>query len=180
MKKLYLIRSAKASWDEPGSADFERGLSSKGVRHIKTIGAYLRLRGISPDLLLSSCALRAQQTSDMLAEALEYSGVKHYMRELYLTPPDRICEIIAAQDSDIEHLFVVGHSPQLHEVANSLMDEHLNRFPAMGIVAIDLDIDSWSELTDERGKMDFFIYPKQFEYYMPGQIRAYLTRDKEI
>ncbi|WP_292655257.1 histidine phosphatase family protein [Nitratifractor sp.] len=178
MKKLYLIRSAKAGWDEPGLADFERGLSSRGLKNIRTIGAYLRLRGIRPDLLLSSCALRAQQTCDLLAEEIEYSGTKHYLRELYLTPPDRIREIITAQESEVEKLFVVGHSPQLHEVANSLMNEHLSRFPTMGIVAIDFEIDSWAELNEKSGQMDFFIYPKQFEYYMPAQIRAQLPREE--
>lgn len=178
MKKLYLIRHAKSGWDEPGLADFERGLSSRGLKDIRTLGAYLRLRGIRPDLFLSSCALRAQQTSDFLADEIGYSGPKHYLRELYLTAPERIRELIAAQEPEIESVFVVGHSPQLHEVANSLMNEHLSRFPALGIVAIDFKIDSWVDLSEKSGEMDFFIYPKQFKYYMPAQIRAHLPRQQ--
>lgn len=174
MKKLYLIKNARSSWDEPGLGDIERGITSRGLRDIRTLGSYLRLRDIRPDVLLSSCAYRAQQTGDLLAEEIGYEGEKHYLQELYMTPPDRIREILSAQAPEHETIFLIGHSPQIHELANSLMDEHLRRFPALGIVAIDLEIDDWSELTDHCGRLDFFIYPEMFEHYMPRQIRAHL------
>jgi len=174
MKRLYLIRNAHAGWDEPGSSDYEREISEEGRKSIKTIGSYLLLRGIVPDLILSSCTLRAQETADGLAEILEFGGSRYYLDELYLTPSERIREIIAVQDREVERLFVVAHTPPLHELANSMMDEHLSKFPHLGVTAIDFDIEEWSEVEEKRGKLDFFIYPKQFEYFMPRQIRAHL------
>ncbi len=174
MKKLYLIKNARSSWDEPGLGDIERGITSRGREEIRTLGSYLRLRDIRPDILLSSCAYRAQQTGDLLAEEIGYEGDKHYLQELYMTPPERIREILSAQAPEYESVFLIGHSPQIHELANSLMDEHLRRFPALGIAAIDLEIDDWSELEDRCGRLDFFIYPEMFEHYMPRQIRAHL------
>jgi len=174
MKTLYLIRHAKSGWSKPDTRDFERPLSKRGKKDINTIGSYLALRSINPDLILSSCALRAQETTDILSKKIEFTGVKYYLEELYLTSLDAIKEIIMIQDDDVESMFVVGHNPQLHELANLLTDEHISRFPSLGVVAINFEIENWSEISDVVGKLDFFIFPKQFKYYMPKQIRTYL------
>jgi len=72
MKTLYLIRHAKSDWSIPGESDMERGLRKKALKEIDTIGDYLAVRDISPDLILSSCALRAQETSNILAKKIKY------------------------------------------------------------------------------------------------------------
>ena len=121
--------------------------------------------------------MRAQESSDLLAERLEYTGRVEYFRELYMTPSEKIRQIITAQDDEtVESLFVVAHAPWIQELANRLMDEHLKKFPPMGVAALEIDIDHWDDLADGTARLDFFIYPKQFEYYMPRQIRAYLPR----
>jgi len=174
MKTLYLIRHAKSGWSTPGTRDFERTLSKKGKKDINTIGSYLALRNVSPDLILSSCALRAQQTTDLLAKKIDCNSKKYYLEELYLTSLETIKEIIMVQDKDVDSMFVVGHNPQLHELANILTNEHISKFPSLGIVAINFEIDDWNDVGEIKGQLDFFIFPKQFKYYMPRQIRGYL------
>jgi phosphohistidine phosphatase len=175
MKSIYFIRHAKAGWSIPNTSDFERSISKKGRRDINTMGSYLALRGVKPDLILSSCALRAQQTTDLLAEKIAFEGERYYLQELYLTSSEAIGEIVSIQDDDIDTMFIVGHNPYLHELANSLIDEHISKFPSLGIVAINFDTESWSSIGETRGEIDFFIFPKQFKYYMPRQIRSFLT-----
>ncbi|WP_457607267.1 SixA phosphatase family protein [Nitratifractor sp.] len=176
MKRLYLVRNAKSRWNDPGAGDFERELRPKGKKELRTIASYLRLRGILPDLMLSSCALRAQQTCDLLAEELGFDGPRHYLDELYMRPSEAILDLIAAQGEETETLFVVGHTPQLHELAHRLTGELIRIYPPMGVVAIECEAESWSELHHSGGKLDFFIHPKQFKYYIPAQIRAHLPR----
>jgi len=175
MKTIYFIRHAKSGWSIPDTSDFERTVSKKGKKDINTMGSYLALRGIKPDLILSSCALRAQQTTDLLAEKIAFQGEKYYLQELYLTSVEVIQEIISIQDDEINTMFIVGHNPQLHELANSLMDEHISKFPSLGIIAIDFDTETWSTIAEVKGEIDFFIFPKQFKYYIPKQIRAFLS-----
>ncbi len=78
------------------------------------------------------------------------------------------------QEKYFERILVVGHNPQLTEVVNMLTDEHISKIPTVGVVAINFNIEEWSELEEACGEIDFFIYPKQFKYYMPKQIRATL------
>ena len=140
------------------------------------MGSYLKLRGILPDLLIASCSLRTQETADGLADKLEYDGTRNYLQELYLTSPETLKETLMMQEDNTNSILVVSHNPQVTELANMLTEEHLSKIPTLGVVAIDFDIDAWSELEDAKGEIDFFIFPKQFKYYMPQQIRAVLHR----
>ncbi len=138
------------------------------------MGSYLRLHGIQPDLMLSSCSLRTQETADGLADKIAFEGPKYYLKELYLTSVETLKESIMMQENCFNTIFIIGHNPQLTEFINMLIDEHISKLPSLGIVAINFDIDEWNELDEKQGELDFFIYPKQFKYYMPKQIRTLL------
>jgi len=174
MKTLYLIRHAKSAWNEVDTSDFERKISKKGKKDVNTMGSYLSLVGIKPQLILSSCALRAQETTDLLADKIDFNGKIHYLQELYLTAVEDIREIISIQEDEIDSMFIVGHNPHLQELANTLIDDHISKFPSLGVIAINFEMSYWSEISSVRGSIDFFIFPKQFKYYMPKQIRVKL------
>jgi len=150
-------------------------LTKKGRKNIETIGSYLKLKGISPDIILASCALRAQETADLLAEKLEFDGSIAYLRELYFTDTEVLQELLSIQEDEVNTIFLIGHNPQVTDMANQLIDEHISKIPTMGVVAINFDIENWSEIDEVKGELDFFIYPKQFQYYVPNQIRAILA-----
>ncbi len=135
----------------------------------------MKLRRILPDMVISSCSLRTQETADQLADQLEFEGPRYYLKELYLTSPERLKEMLMMQEKQFESILVVGHNPQVTELVNMLTEEHISKIPTVGVVAINFDIEEWSELEEAQGEIDFFIYPKQFKYYMPKQIRAVLN-----
>jgi len=175
IKTLYLIRHAKSDWKNGALSDFQRGLTKQGKRDLETMGSYLALRKIHPDLILSSAALRAQLTADGLMDKTGYSGRVQYMDELYLTKPEMLINVLSLQEDQYESIMLIGHNPALSELANILQHENFTKFPTLGVLAITLDIDSWEEIKEScHGTIDFFIFPKQFKYYMPGQIRSTL------
>jgi len=178
MKTLYLIRHAKSDWSIPGESDMERGLRKKAHKEIASMGDYLTSRDISPDLMLSSCALRAQETSNILAKKINFLGPKHYLEDLYSSSPELIKEIIMAQDDAYSKIFMVGHNHQLRELIFMLSGEHIKKIPSLGMAAIEFDIQSWEELEKRQGKLDFFITPKKFTYYMPKQAEGLLKECK--
>jgi phosphohistidine phosphatase len=149
-------------------------LTNKGRKDINTIGSYLQLRGILPDLVISSCSIRTQETADGLADKLEFEGPRYYLKELYLTQPKTLKETLMMQENHLDSILIVGHNPQVTEFAKILTEGDISKIPSLGVVAINLDIEEWSEIEDAKGEVDFFIYPKQFKYYMPKQIRAVL------
>jgi phosphohistidine phosphatase len=174
IKTLYLIRNAKSDWNDIGASDFERGITKKGKKDIETMSSYLMIKNILPDIILSSCALRAQETADIISEKLQYKGKIEYLQELYYTPTSTLLDILYMLDISVNVAFVIGHNPQLTDIANILIDEHISKIPSSAVVAINFDIQNWNELAYQKGKIDFFITPKQFKYYVPKQIRAVL------
>ena len=124
--------------------------------------------------MIASCSLRTQETADKLEDKLEFEGPRYYLKELYLTQPETLKETLMMQEKHFESILVVGHNPQVTELANMLTEEHISKIPTVGVVAINFDIKKWSQLKKVQGEIDFFIYPKQFKYYMPKQIRATL------
>jgi phosphohistidine phosphatase len=175
MKKIYFIRHAKAENFSQGVSDYERSVKKKGFKDIDTIGSYLALQGIYPDVIFSSCALCAQESTLYLAERLSFTGPKYFLEELYYAPCEDIINIIMSEDDSVDVMFIIGHNPQLNELVNSFSQEHISKIPTMGVIALEFDIDSWSELEENRGNLNFFIYPKQFKYYIPNQIRTKLV-----
>ena len=152
-----------------------RKLNKRGLHDLETIGSYMALRKIKPDLILSSCALRTQLTADALAEKTGYRDHIYYMSELYLTRPEMVLNILSTQEDQHESIFYIGHNPVLTELVNMFINDDFTKFPTLGIFALKLDIDSWKEITEVRNaEIDFFIFPKQFKYYMPKQIKATL------
>jgi len=173
IKKLYLIRHGKSDWSNGQLSDFQRGLSKRGWKDIETIGSYLALTKVRPDLILSSAALRAQLTADGLGEKIGFQGTYRYLDELYLTRPEMYLNVLSLQEAEHEAIFLVGHNPTLSELANLIQEENFTKFPSLGVLAINLFIESWGEITQGRpGSIDYFIYPKQFRYYMPRKIQT--------
>ena len=136
------------------------------------MGSYMALCNAKPDLMLSSSALRAQITSDKLAKKMKYKGPIHYMNELYMVRPETLINIMTLQDDKNSKIFLVGHNPELSEFIKFITDEEFIKLPTLGIVSISFDIDSWEEIKENTGVIDFFISPKQFKYYIPKQIRT--------
>ena len=82
--------------------------------------------------------------------------------------------MLMMQENHFDSILVVGHNPQMTEFAKMMTQGAVSKIPALGVVAINFDIEEWNELEGAQGEIDFFIYPKQFKYYMPKQIRANL------
>ncbi len=176
IKTLYLIRHAKSNWKDETQWDFMRGLSKRGLNDLETMGSYMSLQKIKPDLILSSCALRTQITADTLAEKTEYSDRIIYMDELYLTRPEMVLNVLSTQEDCYKSIFFIGHNPALTELVNRFINDKFTKFPTLGIFALKLDIDSWNKIDEvHNAEVDFFIFPKQFKYYMPKQIRDILA-----
>lgn len=69
MKLLFLIRHAKSSWDDPAQPDKDRPLNDRGRCDAPKIGERLAKRDLKPDLILSSPAVRALETAEIIARS---------------------------------------------------------------------------------------------------------------
>ncbi len=163
MKHLYLIRHAKSDWSDPSLNDFDRGLSPRGKKDIVLMANSLKEKKIEPDYILCSLAKRAKRTAKGLLKEAELDKKIVYKKDLYLSTPEHIIEVIKTIDTKHKNVFIFGHNPELTELSNLLLDESIDNVPTLGIVGICIAIKHWEKLSPKKARLDFFIYPKLFK-----------------
>jgi phosphohistidine phosphatase len=162
MKKLYIIRHAKSSWNENITNDFDRGLNHRGERDAPLMGHILKDKGIKPELIISSSAKRAKMTAEIFADIVGYKRSDIlFEEELYLASVDKILEVIAQVDSKISSIFIIAHNPGLTDFVNLFCDQKIDNLPTTGVFSTELDISNWRKLQYSSGNNCNFDYPKK-------------------
>ncbi|MCK9422616.1 MAG: histidine phosphatase family protein [Bacteroidales bacterium] len=161
MKTLYLVRHAKASWEEPGVSDSHRPLLPKGIKRTERVAEFLKERGITIDLMLSSPAVRAYETARIMAAGLDYplKNIK-IERKIYEGYHDRILDIIYGTPDRINSLMIFGHNPTISQVANLFIHPGIEIMPTSCVACISFHSDTWAEIPSAEALKEFVIYPK--------------------
>jgi len=168
MRKLFLLRHAKSSHDEPGLDDFERPLSARGKADARRLGRHMEAAGIRPGLALVSAAARTKATWDLVEPHLE--GVPAALEaELYETGKSGLLARLRKVDDHIESVLLIGHNPGIGRLAETLADHRgdaaalarlAEKFPTGALAEIELDIAHWGELEAGRGRLLSFTRPR--------------------
>ncbi|MEX0151025.1 histidine phosphatase family protein [Microbacterium sp. LMI1-1-1.1] len=118
MIQLVLARHAKSDWADDGLDDHDRPLNDRGRRDAPEIARTVLRKGVRPEVLLASSALRAQQTAAAFADAFDTEVVTQ--EQLYLAAPDTILD--AARATGAAEVMVVAHDPGLSALVSRLAD----------------------------------------------------------
>lgn len=163
-KLLVLIRHAKSDWSSGATIDYERPLNERGHRDAPMMGMRLLQKSILPDLIIASTAIRAATTARLIAKEIGYAAQDILWQEdLYHCMPPVFENVIEAADinDSINTVFIVAHNPGITDYANEkTAGLHLANMPTCSMVGINLDIDSWQQLREVSGTLNFFDYPK--------------------
>ncbi|TAL69816.1 MAG: histidine phosphatase family protein [Bacteroidetes bacterium] len=163
MKTLLLVRHAKSSWENAELTDFDRPLNERGLRDAPFMAKLTKEKGIAPDLIISSPAIRAITTARLFAKELKYSLRSIQTNEIiYTTGPKEILNMLSIVDDSKNCVMLFGHNPDMTAIANYLSDEDIENLPTAAVLCIDFYIESWSALSDETGKVRFYEYPKKY------------------
>src|ERR1700744_4509678 len=109
MKKLLLIRHAKATHDT-GYEDFERPLKKSGLEDAGIIAARLKDNGVVPQMFISSPALRAISTANVMVEHLSLAQPQTEMK-IYEASQATLLSIVHALPDNYHFIGLAGHNP---------------------------------------------------------------------
>ncbi len=160
MKTLLLLRHAKSSWSDPALRDFYRPLNKRGLKAAPLIGRFMRKRKLRPDLILSSPANRARQTTELVVEAAGLETEPRFNESLYEASAVQLLEIVSQVGDDAGEVMLVGHNPGLEDLLVSLTGE-ARRMPTAALARISLDIERWSEVRETGGQLEWLVKPKE-------------------
>jgi phosphohistidine phosphatase len=140
---LYIVRHGIAidREDPKCPPDPERYLTEEGLDKTRQVAKGIAALGITPDLMISSPYVRAMQTAEVFASALDYS--KQKIRRTDLLLPGAECSALfreLAKDKQSSTVFVFGHAPHLDElIAAALASKHpITSLKKAGVAALKL------------------------------------------
>ena len=160
IKTLFLLRHAKATPTVAGMDDFERPLRDDGKKAAELIGQLLSSRGVTLDLVLSSPAVRARETIELVLKAARLEAELRYDQRIYEAGPDQLLDVISDIENDKHPVMMVGHNPAFEELLQTLTGQ-AERLSAGALAKVVLAIPTWRKIQEKKGTLDWVAQPKE-------------------
>jgi phosphohistidine phosphatase len=146
MKTLLVLRHAKSSWSDLALDDHERPLNTRGRRDAPRMGERVREHRLTPDVIISSDAVRARLTAEAVAKTAHYAEEILLDPRLYAaSPADIVAVLRTVRDTNAGTVMIVGHNPGLEALVAQLTGEQQD-LPTAALAQISLPIDRWRDL----------------------------------
>lgn len=130
------------------------------------MGRFLDQAGLVPDRIVTSTAVRARTTAELVAEAAGWSTPLVETRRLYATTVEGALEVVREQAGDTadgpspQTLLLVGHEPTWSSLASALVGGGRLAVVTATAVVIDLAIEDWSSIARGRGELRMLLPPR--------------------
>lgn len=160
MRTLFLLRHAKSDWSNAALADFDRPLNDRGLRTAPFMGELMARKNIHPDLIISSPAERAMRTALLVKESSGSNCAINYDERIYDASPQALRTVISQISDGVHSALIVGHNPGMEGIIRYLTGDS-EPMPTAALASITLEIKSWRDVTDNCGKLEYIVRPKE-------------------
>jgi phosphohistidine phosphatase len=171
MRRLLLLRHAKAERLQSGGRDHDRILAKRGREDAIAVGAYLARHRLIPDRALVSTSARTRETWALIAAALTKQPPAEFEHRIYEASPEAMLKAIKATEPAARTLIVVGHNPGMQQLAGTLIasgdiearQRLLEDFPTAAFAMISFAAESWDGVHAAGGRLEHFVTPQTLE-----------------
>lgn len=171
MKTLILVRHAKSSWNDPVLRDFDRPLNERGKQDAPLMAKRLAARGIRPQRVLCSPALRTVSTAEIFANQLAIpTSLIQLEQQIYQSDHPQLLQLLSQQDDKVDVIMLVGHNPGLTDLFNSLnANASIDNVPTCCVAHLTFPADSWAELRPAGADLQHIDYPRKAHQELGSQ-----------
>ena len=162
MRTLYLLRHAKSSWKDETLRDFDRPLKGRGRKAAEQIGQVLAEEKLKSPLVISSPAVRARETTELVLESAGFKVKPRFEERIYEASVPTLLEIVRSIADSAGTAIMVGHNPGFENLLSYLTGDH-RHMPTCALAKIEFDVASWSGVSEESGRLELFVTPKELE-----------------
>lgn len=157
MKRVILIRHARANPESFTGKDFDRSLMASGVVDAQKMAAWLLVQNIPVDLICTSTARRAIDTAKLFREQLKVADDRFVLMDsLYEPSVQSFYQAAEGAPDDAGSLIIVSHNPGITMFANET-DCHLPvQMLTCSLFGFETEITRW---------MDFGTAPHSFLFF---------------
>jgi phosphohistidine phosphatase len=161
VKRLLIVRHAKAEKVAPRGGDFARPLAPRGEADAVEMGRRLARGKTHPDAIVTSPAKRALATARLIARELDFPWAEiQTEKAAYLAEVGTLMDVVRRIDEGAESALLVGHNPGVSELAHALARGFDQELPTGAVVEIDLPADTWASVRRSSGSLRLYDYPK--------------------
>ena len=167
MKRLWLLRHAKSSWDDLGLPDPDRPLAPRGRRAAELLAAHLATSDVRPGLVLCSSSLRTRETLAAILPALGDAFEIRIERELYGAGAAELRDRLRQVSNKVSSAMLIGHNPGIQDLALALaaggpaLAGLREKFPTGALATMDIDVERWRDL--DNGTVTSLVTPRSLE-----------------
>lgn len=158
MNSVYLLRHADAAPREGGQDDHDRDLSPKGQRQARRLGQFLDEASQIPEQFVSSTAVRARRTAELLAGQWSGEVPLRSTHALYQAAPADVVNELHTLSRSIQSVLMVGHEPAWSAVVSRLIGSANVSLPPGTCVKIDV-APNWANLQFGDGILRWMVPP---------------------
>jgi phosphohistidine phosphatase len=152
------LRHAKAVPSSGSLSDFDRPLHDQGKAQAGRLGTLFKEKNPGLDLVLSSNARRARETTELFLAASQFVIEVRYEPRIYEASRHQLLEVLAALEPDLSSVMLVGHNPGLEELLQHLTGRFQSMITAT-LVKLDLTSANGTEPLDLRATLDWLVTP---------------------
>lgn len=161
MKYILLLRHAKSSHSNSGLKDFDRPLAPRGKKDAPRMGQFVRNIEFLPDVIISSTAKRAAQTTELFAEAAGIDeNIIQWNRDLYYGSAKHYLQAIQSLEKECQTAMLVGHNPKIEESIRSLCGNGSLQMPTGALACLQQPAIKWSQLQEGLASVKWMVTPK--------------------
>jgi phosphohistidine phosphatase len=169
VKRLWLLRHAKSSWDDPGLADPDRPLAPRGRRAGELLAAWLAASDVRPAVVLCSSSLRTRQTLAAILPALGDALEIRIERELYGAGAAQLLERLRGVPNGVPSAMLIAHNPGIQDLGLALaaggpaLAALGEKFPTGALATLELDVERWRDLGHGTATATTLVTPRSLE-----------------
>lgn len=171
MKRLTILRHAKSSWKDRELDDFDRPLNGRGQKAARRMGREMTERGMRFDSVLASPAVRIRETIDGVKEKHDLSAPIRFEPRIYEARVSELLELVGTLPNEASSALLVCHNTSAERLVlklakaddRGLRNRVEEKFPTAALAAIELPVESWSDVEPDSGALVELIYPADLE-----------------
>ena len=161
MGTLYLLRHAKSSWKDDTLPDFDRPLKDRGRKAAKRVGQYLAAEKLKDPLVICSPAVRTRETAEIVLKHAHLPVAVRFEERIYEASLRDLVNVVS-EIPDKQVVILIGHNPGFEELLAYLTGEG-RRMPTCALAKIKFDVESWKDIKEDQGILEWFVTPKDLE-----------------
>ena len=162
MRTLYLLRHAKSSWKDLSLPDFDRPLKDRGRKAAKRIGKYLAAENLNGALVVCSTAVRTRETAEIVLKQAHLPVDVRFEERIYEASLRTLVHLVSEIPDEKQIVIMIGHNPGFEELLAYLTGEG-RRMPTAALAKIKFDVESWKDIKEDQGALDWFVTPKELD-----------------